>query len=390
MGCAMRSKIRVAIPSAGCDGGRSGIGTYLENLLACWAGGEGPVEFELVAARSDRDWLKRFGMETVWLDDMLASPMANLGWMQAGLPALCKSRGYDAVFFPAGNRRLSYSLPCASVGTVHDLSSLHVKAKYDRAHTFYNKRVLPVLIRRLSHVVTVSETSKKDIVRFVGVSEHKVSVIPNAVDHSRFRARSEPGEVRRLRQRIGCSDPYIVYVSRFEHPGKNHIALIQAFGVLKAETGCVHKLVLAGSDWSGAEKVHAAVRASAWGKDILLPGFLDAAMLPALYRAADLLVFPSLYEGFGIPVLEAMASGLPVACANNSSLPEVAADAAEYFDPTDVGSIAAAMRRVIADADLRRQMVKAGLLRSAEFSWEKTAAETLAVILRAMGGHLDA
>ena len=386
----MRSKIRVAIPTAGCDGGRSGIGVYLRNILACWEREEDTVEFELLAAESDRSWLDEFGFKTLWSHDRVAGPVANVMWMQAVLPGLCRKRGYDAVFFPAGNRRLAYRLPCASVGTVHDLSSLHIRAKYDRLHTFYNKRLLPVLIRGLSNVVTVSETSKNDIVSFVGMPEHKVSVIPNAVDHSRFRLQSEPGELERLRRRIGCEDPYIVYVSRFEHPGKNHIALIRAFGVLKTETGCPHKLVLAGSDWSGAEKVHAAVNCSAWREDILLPGFVDAEMLPALYRAADLLVFPSLYEGFGIPVLEAMASGLPVACADNSSLPEVAADAAEYFDPTDVNSIAAAMGRVLADNNLRSQMIKAGLRRSAQFSWEKTAARTLAVILGAIGGHLDA
>jgi glycosyltransferase involved in cell wall biosynthesis len=269
---------------------------------------------------------------------------------------------------------------CPVIGTVHDLSQIHVPGKYDGARQFYARHVLPRLIRRLTHVVTVSRSSKHDIVEYAGVPEDRVTVIPNGVDLDRFRPREKDEARADLDGIIGRDAPFLLYVSRLEHPGKNHVRLIRAFDLFKRQTGLPHRLVLAGPDWSGAEVIHAAAAKADYSGDILCTGFVHGRDLPSLYAAADALVFPSLYEGFGIPLLEAMATGTAVAAARCSSLPEVGGDAALYFDPQEPEEIAAAMSRIVSDDILRRQMVASGLSRASEFSWERTASLTLEVI----------
>ena len=180
--------------------------------------------------------------------------------------------------------------------------------------------------------------------------------------------------------------PFILYTSRIEHPGKNHARLIRAFAELKRKERIPHQLVLAGTDRERADEVHRIAEESGFAKDILFTGFVASEDLPLLYQAADLFVFPSLYEGFGLPILEAMACGTPVACSRISSMPEVAGDAAVLFDPEEEGSIASAIRSIITGTDLRRDLAARGLERSRQFSWARTAAQTLGVI-RSLAQH---
>jgi glycosyltransferase involved in cell wall biosynthesis len=175
-------------------------------------------------------------------------------------------------------------------------------------------------------------------------------------------------------------------VSRIEHPGKNHARLIEAFNRLKARTGTPHQLLLIGSPWSRAEEVYEVAAKSPYAKDINFVGFAEGADLPAFYSAADVFVFPSLFEGFGMPILEAMASGTPVTCSNLSSMPEVAGDAAILFDPYSEEDMSLAMERMLGDRALMQQCVERGLTRSRQFSWSQTATKTLDVI-RGMAGE---
>ena len=377
-----QTEVRMGFSTLGADAGRSGIGRYVIQLLDEMSRPQDPgVRLDLIVARGEESAFPSSGAHRHLAPRFTRNPLGSLAWHQVGLPKLCASADLDVLFLPAANRSGVLWSPVPTVGTVHDFSSLHVRGKYDRARDLYITRVLPALVRRLDHVITPSLASKQDIVEYAGVDPARVTVIPNGVDHTVYSEGDGQEARRRVRTAVGLDGPYLLYVSRLEHPGKNHVRLIRAFSQLTKTRRIPHTLVLAGPDWTRADEIHRAAAASGLGDRIRFLGFVPQGLLPDLNRAADMVVFPSLYEGFGIPVLEAMASGVPVVASGTSSIPEVGGDAAIYFDPMNEESMAEAIWTVVDDAGLRRQMVRSGLERSRSFSWARTARETLEVIL---------
>ncbi|HRU04146.1 MAG TPA: glycosyltransferase family 1 protein [Candidatus Brocadiia bacterium] len=381
--------MRIGITTFGADGGKSGISRYVMSLMRELPALAPDIEWEAVVYEDERELFIADPLRTRALcrGKWLRRPVVNVAWHLACLPWLARRRGYDVVFLPAANRRAPVWAGAPSVGTVHDFSSLHVPGKYDRARLFYIKRALPFLARRLTRVLTVSECSKRDIVEFAGVPEDRVVVTPLAADETVFYPRNREEAAERTRRRFGVEPPYILYVSRIEHPGKNHVRLIAAFSRLKEATGLPHRLLLAGSDWTRADAVHAAAAESRWSREIVFGGFAPQESLPDLYCGADLFVFPSLYEGFGLPALEAMCCGTPVVCSNASSMPEVAGDAALMFDPADEEAMASAMRRALTEPGTREDLVRRGLERRRLFSWTETARRTLEALREAAGSR---
>ena len=319
-------------------------------------------------------------MRPLFYGNTTRRPMANLIWQQFAMPRIAARGKYDALFVPAGNRRMPFWTPCPRIGTFMDLAIRHVPGKYDRIHSIYNLRVLPLLVRRLSLVLTISESTKRDLVEYVRVPADRIVVTPLAADKDRYFPREGNVDTEKIVERYGLRAPYILYISRIEHPGKNHVRLIKAFESLKASGGLPHQLVLAGSDWSGADEVHRAANSSSCKDDIVFTGFVPTEDLPDLYGAADIFVFPSLFEGFGLPILEAMACGVPVACSSTSSMPEVAGDAAVLFEPTNEKAIEEAIRSLTNDEQLRKEYSRRGLEQSGKFSWKKTATQTVEAI----------
>lgn len=375
--------MKLGICTFGGDGGKSGISRYIISLVAELARLPHQHDVDLMLYEDERSvFLPTDGrpMRPVSFPASLRPALRNIWWHQTSLPRLCRDGLYDVMFLPAANRRLSLRLPCPSVGTVHDFSSLHVAGKYDPARMFYIKKVLPVLIRRLSHVLTVSESSRRDIIEYAGVPPERVTVTPLAADHAVYFPGDKAASQQRIAERYKVRPPYILYTSRLEHPGKNHVRLIEAFRGLKKDLGVPHQLVLAGSEWSGSEAVHRAAEASGSGADVVFPGFVASADLVDLYRGADVFVFPSLYEGFGLPILEAMACGVPTACSNLSSMPEVAGDAAPTFDPYEPAAIQAVLARLLTDEAFRADCQSRSIARAKEFNCARTAATTLKVL----------
>jgi glycosyltransferase involved in cell wall biosynthesis len=272
-----------------------------------------------------------------------------------------------------------------SVGTVHDLSQLHVPQKYDALRMFYIMRILPRMMRRLTRVISVSESTRRDLESFARIEAGRSRVIHNGADLKRFAPRDRDAAKTAVATELGLPPDFVLYIARLEHPGKNHVRLLEAFATLKRDTGLPHKLVLVGSRWSGVELIEAKVKELALDEEVIFPGFVPNDTLPALYAAADALVFPSLFEGFGIPVLEAMACGTPVCASNVSSIPEVVGDAGLLFDPLDPNAIADAMRRLLLDQPLRERLVTAGLAQAMRFIWDDAAAAVLEELERAAG-----
>lgn len=374
--------MKIGITTFGGDGGKSGISQYIIRILEELARIDHPHSIEVIAYRDEESTYIPLSADfnSLLYEGYLRNPIVNVAWHQMNLPHICKNRKYDVLFLPAGNRRLPFKIGCPTVGTVHDFSSIHVAGKYDPGRMFYIRHVLPFLIRRLNHVITISKSSQDDIVEYAKVPKNRVSIISLGVDHKTFFPRDRQACAALLTRKYDFKPPYILYISRIEHPGKNHARLVRAFSRFKERARLPHQLVLAGSDWTRAEEVHKAAAESAFEKDIIFTGFVHNADLPIFYCGADLFVFPSLYEGFGLPILEAMACGIPVVCSNLSSMPEVAGNAGLLFDPYDEDDIAGKLEQLLTDLSLHQTLMQQGLERAQRYTWTNTAQRTLEVL----------
>lgn len=376
--------IKIGCPSFGTDCGRSGIGSYMTELLNRFDSDALAEEFsfELIGPQTDREYYLKDTKHILWhqVEGADGSPIQNFFWNQFTLPKLCKERGYDLLFLPAANRRLCGKAPCPTVGTVHDLATLHLKNKYDFAHAVFNRQLLPRLIRGLTHIITVSQFSKDDIVRFANVGDDLVTVIPLAADNTRFFPLEDSSALKGwMQETYGVAEPYLLYISRLEHPGKNHVNLIKAFELFRAETDTKYALVLPGPDKERASEIHDVANASAYASDIKFLGFIDASDVANLYRGADLFVMPSYFEGFGLPVLEAMACGTAVITSSAASLPEVSGSHTPHFDPDSPLAIKEAIVEVLGDPAKRDALAETGKIWAEKFSWDRTVAETLTI-----------
>jgi glycosyltransferase involved in cell wall biosynthesis len=249
--------------------------------------------------------------------------------------------------------------------------------------------VLPNSLRHLDRIIAVSEWVKQELVELARVKESRIEVVPNGIDHSVFYPRPRNEESVVLIQPFSFRRPYVLCVSRVDYPVKNHIRLIEAFGIFKERTKYPHRLVLAGSDSNNADRVKKAAAASPYRSDIFFTGHFPLTSLPELYSGADIAVFPSMYEGFGLGVLEAMASGVPVACARAASLPEAAGHAALYFDPRNSEDMADRMVTLTTERSIYRECRRLGLERVQSFSWDSCAEQTLRIIYETTGNDRD-
>jgi glycosyltransferase involved in cell wall biosynthesis len=266
--------------------------------------------------------------------------------------------------------------------TVHDLAFL---MRPECAHPHlraYLEGVVPRSVRRARFVIADSENTRNDVVVLLGAKAEDVEVVPGGVDE-RFRPVADPDLLKRARTFAKVGDaPFIVAVGVLE-PRKNLTTLMDAFALLKARGDLPdHKLVLGGGRGWLYEGIFAHHAESPVRDDILFPGFVPDDLLPALYSAADVLAFPSLYEGFGLPILEAMACGTPVVSSNTSCLPEVAEGAALMVDPERAEDLAESLLRLIADSDLRTDLRAKGLERAARYTWQAAAEKLFDVYQR--------
>jgi glycosyltransferase involved in cell wall biosynthesis len=231
-------------------------------------------------------------------------------------------------------------------------------------------------LRRAARLIAVSAATARDLSRLPGVDPARIRVIPEAPAPGI--APASPDTARELARRLRLPQRFFLFLGALE-PRKNVVALVRALALLREQGDAETHLVIAGAEgWDNAQ-VHREVRRRGLEEQVRFLGYVAAADLPALYGATLAFVYPSLYEGFGLPPLEAMASGAPVICSNTSSLPEVTGDAAVLVDPESVGDLAAALRRVRDDESLRLRLKGAGLERSRLFSWGRAARATLEV-----------
>ena len=262
-----------------------------------------------------------------------------------------------------------------TVLTIHDLIPQLLPEHHKPLNRWYLNWTMPLYCRRADHIIAVSEATRRDLLAVYHLAPEKVTVIHEAAS-PRFRPQTETAH-ERVRRTYGLPEEYLLYVGTIE-PRKNLERLLEAWTLLR-RSGESPPLVIVGRRGWLADSFYAAVEDSPVREDIILTGYVQDADLPVIYSAATAFVWPSLYEGFGLPPLEAMACGTPVVCADAPSMPEVVGDAALLFDPLDVASLQAQMRRIVGEADLGDELRRRGFAQSAQFSWSRTAQETVAV-----------
>ena len=356
-----------------------GIGTYIRNLLRHLARIDRETEYVLLCQEPDMGVAATLGENF----RAVLEPSDNYSIAeQVHVPWVLMREKPDVYHAP------HYVLPVAirsrSVVTIHDCIHLMFPQYLpNRAAYAYARGAMWSAARRSDRILTVSEASKRDILHFFNVPPDKISVVYNAIDE-RIWEEPAPEDIERVRERFQLDQRFVLYAGTIK-PHKNLVRLIEAFADLRKGEFEELKLLIIGDEISKLPALRRAVHSHKLHKHVRFLGFLPDETLAALYRLASVFVFPSLYEGFGLPPLEAMASGTPVVTSNVSSLPEVAGDAAVLVDPYDVGSIVEGMRRVLSDPALAHELRRKGLVRARDFSWERSVARTHD-IYRLVGG----
>jgi glycosyltransferase involved in cell wall biosynthesis len=268
-----------------------------------------------------------------------------------------------------------------SVLTVHDLAFLLYPECADASLRDYLMAAVPRSVRNASFVVADSENTRNDVICLLGAKPERTEVVPGGVER-RFRP-ADAGAILELRQRLQLTQPFILTLGMME-PRKNWQGLIQAYSLARARHKLTQQLVLAGPRGWLWESVVEERERSPFRNDVLFLGFVPDVDLPTLYSAADAFAFPSFYEGFGLPPLEAMACGTPVVVADAASLPEVVGDAGLKVPPEDVEGLAETLAQITEDQGLRLRLRQAGLDRAATFSWEESGKRILDVYRRVL------
>lgn len=352
-----------------------GIGRYVRELVAALARQPQTDAYRLFMAGARRDQLPQPpGPAFTWRPTRLTPRWLARIWQRARLPLPVETFTGRINLFHATDFVLPPTLPgTRTLLTVHDLSFVRVPETASPSLKAYLDVVVPRSVKAADHVLADSQATKDDLIALYGVAASKITVLLSGVD-ARFRRVEDQPARGAVRQRYQIpARPYIFSVGTVQ-PRKNYARLIQALARLRAAGHDIDLVIAGGRGWL-EDPIYAAIQVQKLSEHVHFIGFADDADLPALYSNAACVALPSLYEGFGLPVLEAMACGTPVVTSNLSSLPEVAGDAALLIDPLDVDALVHALERLLTDSALRERMITAGIQRAARFTWERSAAQ---------------
>ncbi len=297
-------------------------------------------------------------------------------WLKYPVKADVTRQKSDVFFSPDGFVPLK--LKARKVSIIHDVA-FHRYPEYfvPRIRNFY-KNWMPAYLKHTDHIITVSQFSKNELIAAYKIPPEKISVVYNGVSSGYSPMATD--KIQLFRDQHTGGKPYFFYLGAI-HPRKNVVTLVRAFEQFKSMNPGDHQLVIAGRASWDADDVFKSVEQSKWKNDIHMPGFIDRDNTKSWMAAAHALVYPSLYEGFGLPLLEAMASDVPVISSNASSLPEVGGDAALYFNPLDVEQLAHHMSSVSLNEKVREDMIMKGFDQVKKFSWDKAADEVYSIFM---------
>ncbi len=351
--------MKIAIDIQSSSGQKTGFGGYVQNLVDALKKIDTENEYVLISSKKKRN---------------LNTP-ARIWWDQVALPYKVFSKKVDVFHMPAFSAPIFYS--GKMVANCHDLIGKLFPENFSLSSRFYWAHLLPFSVKKANKIITISESSKRDIIRLLGVPEDRIKVTYLA-KNSNFRPIENLDLIKKNKEKYSKGRPFILYVSTLE-PRKNHLNLLKIFNIIVKEHKIKHNLVLTGKKGWYYKELYDFINKENLEDRVVFAGYVPDYDLPALYNAADLFVFPSLYEGFGLPIVEAQACGLPVISSNTSSMPEIVERSGILLNPKDVEVWADNIYKVLTNENMQKEMREKGLLQAKKFSWEKCAQETLQV-----------
>lgn len=361
----------------------SGIGRYAHQLACALSALPNTLELSLFHNRRQQTDPPA-GLETFPRSE---APLGDKPWRALLLAGMTPPRRWSQTIHTCdlfhGTDSITPKLSQPTVITIHDLTTQLFPKHHSPLNRWYQRFALPIMVKRADAIITDAEVTRQDIITRYTTPSEKIISIPIGVDHRRFCAQNRQQAQEKVRQKLNIPSPYILAVGTLE-PRKNLLRLIEAYAQLENETP---PLVIAGAKGWGNHPIGRRIDELGLHQRIVLPGFVPDELLPTLYAGADLFVYPSIYEGFGLPVLEALACGVPVITSNVSSLPEVAGDAAILVDPLRVEEIRNAMHRVLNDGALAQTLSEKGKQRASWFTWERTAQAMVEVYKELLAMH---
>jgi glycosyltransferase involved in cell wall biosynthesis len=375
--------MRIAIDALGMEmagGGRFTALSLIEGILQ-----EDRENHYLIFVSSEEDCLRQFPNAQQWVVRARNRFAARVK-AQVLFPRLLRRERVDIMHFIKNLG--AFFLPCKTLVSVYDLTILAYSEFFPRIDVLYWRTLQALFLRRVDKVAVLSENTKRDVLEYYRLPGEKIDVIYSACDPS-FRPLL-PAEVEEIRKKYSLPREYILTVGNIS-PKKNFCALVKALSLLKQNYGLPHKLVIVGKEyWAGGQRpLRALVSELGLQGDVIFLGTIVGRDLVALYNAATLFAFPSLHEGFGIVLLEAMSSGVPVVASGTSAIPEVVGDAGILLsDPQDEVELAKAMALVINDEARRQSMIAQGFKRAGQFSWRKAGAQYVQLYERLARGSL--
>jgi glycosyltransferase involved in cell wall biosynthesis len=365
----------------------TGATGYMINLLRCLAALDRENEYFIFVSDANRHLYdvrqENFQYVTGWASN--ERRVARIATQQLQTPRLV--RKYDISVFNSPGNTAPLLLPCKSVLTIKTMHHYHFPADIGWQRTLFRRTMVYLSAQRANLIIANSISNRNDIIHFLKVPAERVIIIHEAVDRRRFRCDLEPDEVAKKLRGKRVVPPYILNVSSI-WPYKNQMKLVEAYASLVQTHHIPHQLVLvgAGDEPRYVAEVHRTVNALGLEARVRFTGYLPHSEIVPLYYGADVFVYPSLFETFGLTLLEAMACGTPVISSDRSSLPEILGDGGLLVNPEEASEIADAMLRVISDTKLRSELVRRGARRVDDFSWEKTAIQTRDAYLNAANG----
>lgn len=359
---------------------KTGIGRVLENILLNMAILDKSIKYYLFI-NYDQDSL----LNVKWPSNIIIikynvsknHPIFNILWHQYSYQRLVKKYNCQLSVIP--NFSLLLWKNTYTISIIHDLIEYNVKSKFSKIRMIYRRFAVPLMAKNSDKIITVSCSSKNDIIKFLKVPDSKIKVIYNGYDNNHFLIYPVESTEKVLEKYNIVYKSYILYVGTIDHPGKNLYSVLLSYFKLKKEKSIKEKLIIIGQEGFNVKILYDLVEKSSYKSDVKFIGYIEDNELPYFFNGAKLFCFLSLYEGFGLPVLEAMACGCPVITSNNSALSEIAGTSALCVDPLNIDLITKKLYELLTNDSLRENMITKGLKKSKTFSWLDSATKYLNV-----------